>query len=227
LGGLPKPDLRFRLYLITDNALDPCELLARCDRALSADSQTGEIALQLRYKSLGARDLLALARDLRELCTRRGALLFVNDRIDIALACGADGVHLPTNGVPPQHARRAMGESRLIGVSTHRVDEVEQAVDAGADFVVYGPVFAPFSKTTGYAPPRGVDSLRRACKAVAKPVFALGGVTAARIIELRDTGIAGAATIGSVFRAADPASAVNAMLDALRQLANPIVVDKF
>jgi thiamine-phosphate pyrophosphorylase len=149
----------FRLYLITDRNLAARRggVVAVAEAALSAASasdQPGAVALQLREKDMEARPLYELARALRELCSRYGAALLVNDRVDVAIAAGADGVHLPANSFAVADARRLVGATRLIGVSTHEAGEVGGAAAAGADFAVYGPVYEPLSKASYGAAPR-------------------------------------------------------------------------
>ncbi len=174
------------------------------------------VAVQLREKDLTGRELLTLARELRTICTAHGALLLINDRIDVALACDADGVHLPADSFSVRDARELLGKSKLIGCSTHTIAEVEAANRAGADFVVFGPVYEPISKRA-YGPAAGVKALRAACEASDIPVYALGGITPERIEELSDTEIAGVAAIGSVFGAASPADATRTLLQQVDQ----------
>jgi len=182
------------------------------------------VAMQLREKDLEARELVELARELRRICDRHHARLLVNDRLDVAIASRADGVHLPANSFAVADARAFIGHDRLIGVSTHQPEEVIAASRAGADFVVYGPVFNPLSKGK-YTAARGRDGLIAACGAVSIPVFALGGITADRIRELRTQiaianaqkmtpGPAGAAVIGAIFGSADPAAAMRDLINA-------------
>ena len=219
----------FKLYLITDRKLAARHggLLPICAAALRAGREaagTGAIAIQLREKDLPARELYELACAMRKLCERFGAPLIVNDRIDIAIASGADGVHLPADSFAIADARRLLGRSRLIGVSTHEIGEVGAAHGAGADFAVFGPVYAPRSKA-GYGAPRGIAALRAACHAAGMsaaagmPVFALGGITAARARALAGAPagreVAGGGVIGAVFGADDPAHAVKSILAAL------------
>src|SRR6185437_7343982 len=110
-----------------------------------------------------------------------GAYLIVNDRADVTLAAAADGVHLPADSIAIADARRLMGPSRLVGVSTHRPAEAADATAAGADFAVFGPVWPPLSKP-GYGPARGAEELAAACRAaVGMPLYALGGITAERV----------------------------------------------
>ncbi|MGH7948639.1 MAG: thiamine phosphate synthase [Candidatus Binataceae bacterium] len=212
---------RFRLYLITDRTLCGLRgLVDACDEVLSAASRAfarGSVALQLREKDMTARELYATALRLRDVCTRTGTMLLVNDRIDVALACGADGVHLPADSFAVADARALIGATRLIGVSTHNAGELAKAAHAGADFAVFGPVYDPISKNA-YRPPRGADEMRAAIAAVSMRVFALGGITAERVTEvMRATGAraAGVAVIGAVFGATSPAEAVCEVLSAL------------
>lgn len=214
MSAPPRP-ATFALYLITDRRLAGGGT-APCEAALSAARDAGaRVAVQLREKDLGGRELCALCRELKMVCARYGAPLLVNDRIDVALACGADGVHLPADSFTVADARKLLGPARLIGVSAHDAGEVETAAAAGADFAVFGPVFRPISKP-GYGPVTGTQALARACKAGGGlPVYALGGITPERVGELRGAGVAGVAVIGAVFSAASPGDATRTLLRAL------------
>jgi len=210
----------FKLYLITDrrvvrngDLLSACE----CSLAMARDiAQPGTVALQLREKDLPARELLELALRLREICSRNGALLIVNDRVDVAIAADADGVHLPFDSIGVSMARKLLPEDRVIGVSTHSPPDVAGAAREGADFAVFGPVFDPISKTATGSP-WGPAGLAAACRAGAIPVFALGGITPerARAILGNSDSPAGVAAIGAIFGAESPAGATAAMLTAL------------
>jgi thiamine-phosphate pyrophosphorylase len=213
----------FTLYLITDRRVVPNgNLIAACEAALAAAVEVappGTVALQLREKDLSGRELYQLALELREVCNHAGVLLLINDRVDIAIAAAADGVHLPSGSIGVGMARRLLGRNRLIGVSAHWPPDVAGAERDGADFAVFGPVFDPLSKpATG--PARGAAGLAAACRAGAIPVFALGGITPDRARDLiANTDpvapVAGVAAIGSVFAAESPADATKAMLAAL------------
>ena len=156
---------------------------------LSALGKAGIGAVQIREKDLDDRDLYDLARLARTLLPPTTRLL-VNGRLDVALAAGADGVHLPADGVPVGALRARFGEGVLIGRSTHTVEEVERARDEGADYVTFGPVFA----TPGKGAPVGLEGLARAV-AAGVPVLALGGVTLERLGSLAGVGVAGVAAI--------------------------------
>lgn len=214
------PQVAFKLYLITDRKLaGERGLAATIEIALQAAAEFAPhppIAVQLREKDLDARRLLELAREVSKVCRPFGVPILINGRVDVALAAGADGVHLPADGITAADARKLLGPSKLIGVSTHDVNEIARAAEQGADFAVFGPVFAPISKGT-YTAPCGPDGLAAACRGASIPVFALGGITAARLPELRNSGAAGTAAIGAVIGAADPAPAVRELLEGLRQ----------
>jgi thiamine-phosphate pyrophosphorylase len=147
--------------------------------------------IQIREKDLSARALFELVDAARKLPNPHGSKILVNSRVDVALAAGADGAHLPT-GSPAARVWRRPGF--LIGVSCHSVDDVRNAEKDGADYVVFGPVFAPLSKSTELEP-RGLEGLKRATKAVKIPVLALGGVTRENSDLCISAGAAGVAGI--------------------------------
>lgn len=178
----------FNLLAISDRASLPIPV----EDWLRALALAGIGAVQIREKDLEDRPLWELARLARSVLPPPARLL-VNGRLDVALAAGADGVHLPSDGVPtPAIAalRERFGPGVLIGRSTHRVEEVERARDEGADYVTFGPVYP----TPGKGPPVGLAELERASQA-GLPVFALGGVTLPRFGELARAGAAGVAAI--------------------------------
>ncbi|HET9553535.1 MAG TPA: thiamine phosphate synthase, partial [Anaeromyxobacteraceae bacterium] len=138
------------VHLVSDRRLVP-DLAARLDAAL-AGAPPGRVAVHLREKDLGGAALLLLARRLAAVCRGRGQLLLVNDRLDVALAAGADGVHLPSAGVPPAEARRLLGPAALVGVSCHGESDVRRALEGGASFATFGPVWDTPSKRAYGAP---------------------------------------------------------------------------
>lgn len=193
----------FRLYLVTDRLrATGGDLLAAVGQALAG----GVRAVQLREKDLPGGQLYGLALAMRELTARHGARLLINDRLDVALAAGADGVHLGVASIPPAEARRLLGRGAMIGCSTHDLREVAEAAAGGADFVTFGPVYATPSKAA-YGPPVGIEALRGACKASRIPVFALGGVGPAAVRELLAAGAWGVGAIGAILSAPDPFAA--------------------
>ena len=192
--------LDFSLYLITDRM----QTAGRALPAVVADALRGGLrAVQLREKDLAAAQLFALAVELRLLTREYGAKLLINDRIDVALAVAADGVHLGKAGLPLPEARRILGSERLIGYSAHSADEALQAQQGGADFVTLGPVYHTPSKSQ-YGEPPGLNALSEAARLVTIPVFALGGVTRASVVEILSAGAHGAALISAVMAAPNP-----------------------
>ncbi len=185
----------FTVYLITDRRLFAGATLLY--EAVEAALQAGIRAVQLREKDLPLREMLAMAYRLREITVRHGARLLVNDRIDVAMAVAADGVHLGRESMPAGAARKVVGEGMLIGVSTHSVAEARDAEREGADFVTLGPVYRTASKLR-YGPPLGTDVLVQAKAAVAVPVFAIGGITQEKITEVREAGADGVAVISAI-----------------------------
>lgn len=197
-----------RAFLVTDRHLAPQgDLPALVARALAL-APPGQVAVQLREKDLTAKALFELARALREVTRARGAALLVNDRVDVALAADADGVHLAGHSLPPEAARRLLGPGRLLGASAHSLDEARRARDGGCDFATFGPVFATPSKAP-HGPPVGLGALRDAARALAPfPLVALGGVTPDTAAACRAAGAAGVAAIRAVLSAPDPARAL-------------------
>ena len=175
----------------------------------------GVRAVQLREKDLGGAALLELARNVKRLCDRYGAELFINDRVDVALAADAAGVHLAANSMPVESARKLLGPDRKIGVSTHSPAEVHAASEAGADFVLFGPVYATTSKLP-FGNPQGPAPLKAITDSTSVPVFAIGGIKQHHLPEIKAHGTARIALISAISEAPDPRAAARDMLAALR-----------
>lgn len=177
----------------------------------------GARVLQVRLKPRGraagadARDVVRVARMARQVCDEVGAALVINDRVDIALAVGADGVHLGQTDLPLADARRIAGDRLWIGVSTHDVAQVRAACAGGADYLGFGPIAATTTKANPDAV-QGLAGLRAAVEAAGQvPVVAIGGITAALAASLYENGAAAVCAIGAVLDAADVGAAARAM----------------
>ena len=207
------PPVPPRVYLITD----PSAGAGLLDRAAAAlrGLPPGTVAVQLRARGAGGGALLAEARALRAVVAAAGQRLVVNDRIDVAVCAGADGVHLPSAGVPPAGARRLLGPGALVGVSCHSVADVRRAREGGASFATFGPVFDTPSKRA-YGAPVGVALLGEA-SAVGLPLLALGGVDERNAHEVVAAGAWGVAAIRAWLDAPDPGAAVRRLLDAVEK----------
>lgn len=204
----------FKLYLITDR-----NLVTRNSSLVTAVSQAlkgGVIAIQVREKDLGTRELLKLAYRMRELTERFQAKLFINDRLDIALAVGADGVHLAQSSIPAHVVRKTVKNRLLLGVSTHSLKEAKEAEKAGADFITLGPVYRTPSKLQ-YGKPVGPEILKRMCRKINIPVFAIGGIRSSRIHEIKEAGVYGIAMISEIFKANDIKNKTREILNKLAE----------
>ena len=195
-----KNPIDFKLFLITDRKLVTRHqsLVTAVRKALKG----GVKAVQLREKDLGTEPLLKLAYKMRKITEEHKAKLFINDRFDIALAVGADGVHLTQNSVPVSVVRETVKNKLLIGVSTHSLKEAKEAGKGGADFITFGPVYRTPSKLK-YGKPVGVDALKQVIKKINIPVFAIGGINSNRIKNVRESGAHGAAMISEVLASDD------------------------
>lgn len=170
-------------------------------------------AVQLRERGLADRELYRLAERTKLLCDEFGATLLINDRIDVAVAIDAAGVHLGGSSFPVGRAREVVGK-RLIGASAHSVEEARKAQAEGADFLVFGPVYFTPSKAF-YGDPVGEEKLGEAAQSVCLPVFAIGGIKLPRIPVILGRGAQGAAVISAILSAQDPRRAASDMVSVL------------
>jgi thiamine-phosphate pyrophosphorylase len=202
----------FDLYLVTGRTqTHGRDLLWTLERALEG----GVRAVQLREKDLNGKELFQLADKTRELCDRYDAQLFINDRIDVALAVDAAGVQLGKTSIPVETSRLLLGPRKLIGYSAHSLEESRIAQQSGADFLLFGPVYFTLSKAP-YGAPQGLEALKKIAEKVALPVYAIGGIKTDSIIDVRRTGVKGVALISAIIGADDPKGAAASMVESLR-----------
>ncbi|MFZ0406652.1 MAG: thiamine phosphate synthase [Cyanobium sp.] len=206
---------RTHLYLVTSPVPDlegvVAAALAAGVRLVQYRAKQGPGSLE--HSPANDQQRLEQARRLRSLCAQAGALFLVNDRIDIALAVEADGVHLGQGDLPPAVARRLLGPERLIGRSTHRIEELRQAVIDGCDYVGVGPVHA--TPTKPGREPVGLAYVSQAAAEAPIPCFAIGGIDSGNLAALRAAGGARVAVVRAITEAADPGAATAALLAGL------------
>jgi thiamine-phosphate pyrophosphorylase len=206
----------FDLYLVTDRAqVRERDLLWVLESALEG----GVRAVQLREKDLGGRELFLLAERARSLCSRYRASLLINDRIDVALAVDADGVHLGQASLPAVAARALLGAKKLVGVSTHSLEEAQAAEKGRADFIVFGPVYFTPSKAV-YGPPQGLLPLRQVVEKISLPVYAIGGIKKENLTAVKAAGVRGIAVISAIIAAGNPRDAAREILQGLKERSN-------
>jgi thiamine-phosphate pyrophosphorylase len=190
----------YRLYLITDrNQTRGRALPFIVEEAL----QGGVRAVQLREKDLPAHEYHSLAVEFRKLTSQYGAKLLINGRAEIVRDIGADGLHLPENGLSATRAREIIGPERLIGISCHSLDSAIAAQKCGADFITFGPVFFTRSKAE-YGSPVGLERLAEAAAALTIPVYGLGGIREDNIHQVMAAGAHGVAFISAILSADNP-----------------------
>ena len=190
------------LYAVTDRAwVGKLSLAEQVEAAL----QNGVTCLQLREKTLDAAAFLAEAREIAALCRQYGVPFIVNDNVDIAIACGADGVHVGQEDMEASDVRRRVGDRMIVGVSAHTVEEALRAEQNGADYLGVGAVFSTSTKTNVRAMPH--STLREIAGAVRIPTVAIGGITRGNLMQLAGSGVDGVAVVSAIFGAPDPGAA--------------------
>ncbi len=189
----------FDILLITDRKIVPEDsFFTRLQEALRA----GIRSVQLREKDVSVSELTQYALKVREMTREYDASLFINDRVDVAMAVGADGVHLGRRSLPVQAVREIARKGFVIGVSTHSLDEAADAMHEGADFITFGPIFETHSKMK-YGRPLGIDMLKKAASSIKIPVYAIGGINNRNIGDVMKAGARGVAMISAIFGADD------------------------
>ena len=183
-----------RLYAVTDRSWIGLQtLLEQIESSLLG----GTTLVQLREKDLSDCEFIQEAISVKRLCERFGVPLLINDNVNVALRSGADGVHLGQDDLPLQEARKMLGPNKIIGISTHTVEEAMEAEQGGADYVGVGSVFATQTKLDANV--LSIDYIREICQAVTIPVVAIGGIKEENMDVLRNTGVAGIAVVSAIF----------------------------
>ena len=194
-----KCDKRYMLlYAVTDRAWTGKQTLYE---QVEAALKGGVTCVQLREKELDETAFLQEAKELCALCRRYGVPFLVNDNVEIAIACGADGIHVGQEDLAAGEVRRRVGENMILGVSVHTVEEAFQAVRDGADYLGLGAVFPTSTKTDVEQMPN--ETLRAICDAVDVPIVAIGGINRGNILRLAGSGVDGVALVSAIFSAED------------------------
>ena len=187
-----------RLYAVTDRAWVGRQTLPE---QVEAALKGGATCVQLREKELDGAAFLEEAKVLAALCRRYGVPLIINDNVEVALASGADGVHVGQDDLTVEQVRRLAGDRLIVGVSAHTVEQALAAQAGGADYLGVGAVFATATKSDARVLPR--ETLAKICRAVDIPVVAIGGIGEDNLLQLAGTGVDGAALVSAIFSAPD------------------------
>ncbi len=186
------------LYAVTDRAWVGAKTLYE---QVEAALKGGVTCLQLREKEMGGEEFLQEAKEIHALCRQYGVPFIVNDNVEVAVACGAEGIHVGQEDMAAGDVRRRVGDEMLVGVSVHTVEEARQAVADGADYLGLGAVFPTSTKTDVGQMPN--DLLRAICNAVDVPIVAIGGINKGNLSKLAGSGVDGVALVSAIFSAED------------------------
>ena len=192
------------LYLILDQRWDPPGSLSDVMRKAG---EVGVKLVQYRNKLGSMQQAYEVAKELREIADEFGIVFVVNDRCDLAMAVGADGVHLGQADLPLPLARNLVGQEMLIGVSTHTPHQVQQATEGGADYLGFGPIF-PTGTKSDHDPVVGIHGMKHIRNLTTLPIFAIGGIRPDSVNELRHAGANGVAVASGVLDAEDRSKAI-------------------
>jgi thiamine-phosphate pyrophosphorylase len=201
---------RLRLYLVAD----PDQCGGELTEVVAAALRGGVTAVQLRWKTATDREVLALATTLAALCKRHDALFFMNDRVDLALASGAGGVHLGVDDLPLEVARRLGGSNFLIGYSPETDEQTAAAKDRGADYLGVGPVYGTASKSDA-GPAIGLETIERRVSVAGIPTIGIGGISSGNALPVIEAGAVGIAVVSAILSADDPEHAARVLSKAL------------
>lgn len=214
-------DVMFDLYVVTDSDLSRGRTDAEIARLAY---EGGADAVQLRMKNADGRSMLAQAKEIVRAAEEYNRFFFVNDRVDIAMASGADGVHLGQSDIPVEDARRMMGDGAIIGVSVHTVDQARKAIDGGADYLGVGSIFTTATKADAVQA-IGLDVVFQITQEFDVPVVAIGGINRGNIQDVIRAGADSAAVVSAVVAQDDPAAAAHELRDLILKV-RPHVVEE-
>lgn len=201
------------VYAVTDRAwVGKMTLKDQVEAAL----RNGATCVQLREKDLNESAFLEEAKELSTLCRRYGVPFIVNDNVEIAIACHADGIHVGQDDMAASDVRRRVGDDMIIGVSTHTVEEALEAVRNGADYLGLGAVFSTSTKTD--ADLMSCETLKTICDAVKIPTVAIGGISEHNLMQLAGSGVDGVAVVSAIFGAEDPDTATKRLVKLAREM---------
>jgi len=201
-----------RLHVLTDTVLQ--SRFSHLELARMA-IKGGADTIQFRQKVGTTREMIEIVRQLKQLCLDSGVTLIVNDRVDVAIAAEADGVHLGQNDFPIALARKLLGESRIIGGSASSLEEAQKCLAEGADYIGFGPVYQTASKADA-DPVTGIKLLKQTVEAIPLPIIAIGGISADNTPEVIQAGAWGIAVISAVCCQEDPEQATRVLRQALQ-----------
>lgn len=207
-----RPSFDLSLYLVTDSGLTK----GRDLRQIVAEAVSGGVTIvQLREKEMATGEFISLARDLKEILKPYNIPLIINDRVDVALAVDAEGVHIGQSDMLYADARRILGEDKIIGLSVENIDEVIAANALDVDYIGISPIYDTATKTDTSAP-FGLEGCRRAVELTNHPTVAIGGMNLATVGDVMDCGVDGVAVVSAIVSAADPAEASTELLKTIK-----------
>ena len=202
-----------KLHILTDTVLQSRFSHMEITRLAIAG---GADTIQYRQKSGSTREMIEIARNMKQLCSEAGVTFIVNDRLDVAIAAEANGVHLGQDDFPIPMARQLLGEGRIIGGSAATLDEARKCLSEGADYVGFGPVY-PTSSKDDAGPVSGIDILKQVVEIIPLPIIAIGGVGPENIPDVMRAGARGIAVISAVCCQDDPEGATKSLYQALNK----------
>ena len=201
------------LYAVTDRAwVGKMSLYEQVEATL----QNGATCIQIREKELGDETFLEEAKEMAALCKRYHVPLIINDNVEIAIACHADGIHVGQEDMKASDVRKRVGEDMIIGVSAHTVEEALEAAENGADYLGLGAVFTTSTKADVDVMP--FETLKEICAAVNVPTVAIGGISKENVMKLSGSGVDGVAVISAIFGAENPGKATAELLEETKRM---------